>query len=89
MTPEEIIKPEGTVRMVFENIEVSPSPFLQNKIVYKAMGKYGENLATAFARFISREGYMKISNSVEWIKISAPHPSVTLEHIYKLFIEQL
>lgn len=87
MTEE--LKPEGQVRMVFEGIEVSSNPFEQDKIIYKAMGKYGEKLAISFARFISNEGWLQMSHDPnQWIKISAPHPSYNIEYVYELFLNK-
>jgi hypothetical protein len=81
------LKAESPARMVFENIPVTDNPFAQAKIIYKAMGKYGENLATSFAIFLSNEGWSKLANSDRWIKISHPHPTFTIQEIYKFFID--
>lgn len=78
---------EGKVRMLLDGIEISANSADHNKTMYKAMGKYGENLAVSFALFLTREGWMKLSNSDEWIKISSPHPSFLIEEVYKFFID--
>lgn len=76
MTPEEALNRVG--------VDVG-SP-RHEKAIHKAMDIYSEQIATSFAKFISKEGWSKIVDSDQWIKISNPHPSFMIDEVYRFFL---